>query len=121
MGLNNVRRIPTDDLYRMRVDILEETVHADRAAGLEPLCVVATPGTVTSGSIDPIADIADVCAREDLWLHLDGAYGALFVLSEHKRERSTRAAGRNPSPSTRTSCCSPLSRRAVCWSVTALG
>lgn len=86
IGLNNVRHIPTDQRYQMRVDVLEETVRADRAAGLEPFCVVATPGTVTSGSIDPIADIADVCERENLWLHLDGAYGALFVLSEHKRE-----------------------------------
>ncbi|MFH8447247.1 pyridoxal phosphate-dependent decarboxylase family protein [Streptomyces sp. NPDC018026] len=85
IGLDNVRHIPTDDQYRMRVDLLEETVRADRAAGLEPFCVVATPGTVTSGSIDPIDAVADVCAREDLWLHLDGAYGALFVLSERKR------------------------------------
>lgn len=86
IGLDNVRHIPTDERYRMRVDVLEETVRADRAAGLEPFCVVATPGTVTSGSIDPIAGIADVCTRQDLWLHLDGAYGALFVLSERKRE-----------------------------------
>ncbi|WP_413796895.1 pyridoxal phosphate-dependent decarboxylase family protein [Streptomyces iranensis] len=86
IGLNNVRHIPTDDRYRMRVDVLEETIRADRAAGLEPFCAVATPGTVTSGSVDPIADIADVCTRQDLWLHLDGAYGALFVLSERKRE-----------------------------------
>lgn len=86
IGLDNVRHVPTDDRYRMRVDVLEETIRADRAAGLEPFCVVATPGTVTSGSIDPIAGIADVCTRQDVWLHLDGAYGALFVLSERKRE-----------------------------------
>lgn len=85
IGLDNVRHIPTDDLYRLRVDVLEETIRADRAAGLEPFCVVATPGTVTSGSIDPIGEIADVCEKENLWLHLDGAYGALFVLSDRKR------------------------------------
>ncbi|MCP3804915.1 aminotransferase class V-fold PLP-dependent enzyme [Allokutzneria sp. A3M-2-11 16] len=93
IGLDNVRRIPTDDQWRMRVDLLEKEIRADRAAGREPFCVVATPGTVTSGSIDPIADIADVCEREDLWLHVDGAYGGLFVLSEHKREEF-QACGR---------------------------
>ncbi len=93
IGLDNVRRIPADDRYRMRVDALEEAIHADREAGLEPFCVVATSGTVTSGSIDPIASIADVCTRQDLWLHIDGAYGALFVLSDSKRE-TFEACGR---------------------------
>jgi aromatic-L-amino-acid/L-tryptophan decarboxylase len=82
IGLDNVRRIPVDDHYRMRVDALQAIIGADRAAGLEPACVVATPGTVSTGALDPIATIADVCAREDLWLHLDAAYGGLFVLSE---------------------------------------
>ncbi|SDM29387.1 pyridoxal phosphate-dependent decarboxylase family protein [Allokutzneria albata] len=86
IGLDNVRRIATDDQWRMRVDVLEKEIRADREAGREPFCVVATPGTVTSGSIDPVADIADVCERQDLWLHIDGAYGGLFVLSERKRE-----------------------------------
>ncbi|MEU3985354.1 pyridoxal-dependent decarboxylase [Streptomyces sp. NPDC026672] len=86
IGTDNVRHLPTDERYRMRVDALEEAVRADRAAGKEPFCVVATPGTVTSGSIDPIDAIADVCEGEGLWLHLDGAYGALFVLSERKRD-----------------------------------
>jgi len=70
----------------MRVDALDEAIRADRERGFEPFCVVATPGTVTTGSIDPIADIADVCEREHLWLHLDGAYGGLFVLSDRKRD-----------------------------------
>jgi aromatic-L-amino-acid/L-tryptophan decarboxylase len=86
IGLDNVRHIPTDDEYRMRVDALEEAVRADREAGLEPFCVVATSGTVTTGSIDPLDHIADVCSREGLWLHVDGAYGALFVLSDRTRE-----------------------------------
>jgi aromatic-L-amino-acid/L-tryptophan decarboxylase len=82
IGLDNVRRVPVDDHYQMRCDALEAMIRADRAAGLEPACVVATPGSVNTGAIDPIATIADVCAHEDLWLHLDGAYGGLFVLSE---------------------------------------
>jgi aromatic-L-amino-acid/L-tryptophan decarboxylase len=82
IGLDNVRRVPVDGQYQMRPDALEEMLRADRAAGLEPACVVATPGTINTGAIDPIAAIADVCAHEDLWLHLDAAYGGLFVLSE---------------------------------------
>lgn len=85
LGLNNVRRIPTDDVYCMRVDSLQAAIRADRAAGLEPFCVVATSGTVMTGSIDPIEAIADVCDEENLWLHIDGAYGALFILSDSKR------------------------------------
>ncbi|WP_020496558.1 pyridoxal phosphate-dependent decarboxylase family protein [Sciscionella marina] len=86
LGLDNVRHISTDEQFRMRVDLLEEAVRADRAAGREPCCVVATAGTVTSGSVDPIAEIADVAGKHELWLHVDGAYGALFVLAEQTRE-----------------------------------
>ncbi|MFI6908781.1 pyridoxal phosphate-dependent decarboxylase family protein [Nonomuraea sp. NPDC050394] len=92
LGLDNVRRIPADGDYRMRVDALGETIRADRAAGLEPFCVVATAGTVTSGSIDPLDAIADVCRDERLWFHIDGAYGALFVLSDRKRAEFTACA-----------------------------
>ncbi|WP_337820575.1 pyridoxal phosphate-dependent decarboxylase family protein [Amycolatopsis sp. A1MSW2902] len=86
IGLDHVRHIPTDDEFRLRVDLLADAIAADRAAGLEPFCVVATAGTVTSGSIDPIGPIADLCERENLWLHVDGAYGALFVLADSARE-----------------------------------
>ncbi|MFB9930422.1 pyridoxal phosphate-dependent decarboxylase family protein [Amycolatopsis halotolerans] len=86
IGLDHVRHLPVDDEFRLRVDLLADAIAADRAAGLEPFCVVATAGTVTSGSIDPIGPIADLCAREDLWLHVDGAYGALFVLADSAQE-----------------------------------
>ncbi|GAA4264027.1 pyridoxal phosphate-dependent decarboxylase family protein [Dactylosporangium darangshiense] len=82
LGLDNVRHIATDSGHRMRVDALAEAVRADRAAGREPFCVVATTGTVMSGAIDPIGPIADLCEREGLWLHIDGAYGGLFVLAD---------------------------------------
>ncbi|MEV4315089.1 pyridoxal-dependent decarboxylase [Actinocrispum sp. NPDC049592] len=85
IGLANVRHIPVDEAFRMRTDVLSAAITADRDAGLEPFCVVATAGTTTSGSIDPVDAIADVCAREGLWLHVDGAYGALFVLAESAR------------------------------------
>jgi aromatic-L-amino-acid/L-tryptophan decarboxylase len=94
IGLDSVRRVPIDDRYQMRFDALEEMIRADQAAGFEPACVVATPGTLNTGAIDPIAAIADVCAHQDLWLHLDAAYGGLFVLSErmhHAFEACARA------------------------------
>ncbi|GAB3904255.1 hypothetical protein GCM10029964_097600 [Kibdelosporangium lantanae] len=70
----------------MDVDALAETVDQDRRAGLRPWCVVATCGTVATGAVDPLDAIADLCADQNLWMHVDGAYGALFLLCEDKRE-----------------------------------
>ena len=60
----------------------EAQIAADRAAGLRPVCVVASAGTVNTGRIDPLDAIADLCQREDLWLHVDGAYGGFGILAE---------------------------------------
>jgi aromatic-L-amino-acid/L-tryptophan decarboxylase len=60
-------------------------VDADRAAGRRPFCVVATAGTTSTGAVDPLDDLADLCAEHDLWLHIDGAYGAPAVLTEQGR------------------------------------
>ncbi len=81
LGLDNVRKIPVDGEFRMRSDLLAAAVREDRKAVKQPFCVVATAGTVNTGAIDPIDELADLCLREDLWLHVDGAYGALFILS----------------------------------------
>ena len=75
LGSRALRRIPLDDLRRMSVPDLEAAIQADRAAGCTPVAVVATAGTTLTGAVDPIGAIADVCAREDVWLHVDGAYG----------------------------------------------
>lgn len=80
LGRENLRLLPVDDALRLRVDLLEEAVARDRAAGLTPLAVVASAGTVATGAVDPIAAIADVAARHGLWLHVDGAYGALAAM-----------------------------------------
>ncbi|WP_394619882.1 pyridoxal phosphate-dependent decarboxylase family protein [Lentzea sp. JNUCC 0626] len=85
IGLDNVRHIATDSLHRMDVSALRAAIEQDRADGLRPWCVVATCGTVSTGSVDPLDEIADLCSAEDLWLHVDGAYGALFLLSEGMR------------------------------------
>ncbi|MFB7504148.1 pyridoxal phosphate-dependent decarboxylase family protein, partial [Streptomyces broussonetiae] len=75
LGRRSLRRIPTDARRRMRADALREALVRDRAQGFTPVAVVATAGTTLTGAVDPIAAIADVCEREGVWLHVDGAYG----------------------------------------------
>ncbi len=75
LGQEGLVKIPTDAEYRMRVDALREAVAADVAAGRRPIAVVATVGTTSSTSIDPVAAAADVCAEHGMWLHVDAAYG----------------------------------------------
>lgn len=74
------RAVATDAAYRLDVAALEATIAADRANGLRPFCVVANAGTTNTGAVDPLPALADLCAREGLWLHVDGAYGAAAVL-----------------------------------------
>ncbi len=81
LGHGAVRRIPVDDDFRMRVPDLEQAVEDDLAAGRRPIAVVATAGTVNSGAIDPLVPIAEVARRHGLWMHVDGAYGALAALA----------------------------------------
>ena len=85
LGREQLRLVPTDDRFRMRVDELERAVARDRAAGRTPIAVVATAGTVATGSIDPLARIAAVARRERLWLHVDGAFGALAAMVAPER------------------------------------
>jgi len=75
LGTDNLREVPVDGARRLSVAGLADAVAADRAAGLRPFCVVASAGTVNTGAVDPLAEIADYCEAEDLWLHVDGAYG----------------------------------------------
>jgi aromatic-L-amino-acid/L-tryptophan decarboxylase len=74
IGQRNVRKIPVDGEFRMRPDALAQAVEADLAAGLRPFCVVATVGTTSTTSIDPVPAIAEIAARHGLWLHVDAAY-----------------------------------------------
>ena len=85
IGSNYVRTIPSDDMLRMDVRSLEETILSDLGNGLRPIAVAASAGTVNSGAIDALAEIAQVCKRYGLWFHVDGAYGALGILSEQYR------------------------------------
>jgi aromatic-L-amino-acid decarboxylase len=82
---DRVRPIASDDRFRMRLDRLEAAIAADRRAGLTPFAVVSSAGTTNTGAVDPLDAIQDVCAREDLWHHIDGAYGAFFYLADEMR------------------------------------
>jgi len=85
--VRNVRKVAADPSLRMDVDDLRRRIADDRDAGLAPFAVVATAGTTNTGAIDPIAAIADLAQREGLWLHVDGAYGGFFQLTDRGRER----------------------------------
>lgn len=82
-----VRVVPSDEALHIDVDALREQVQQDRARGRRPFLVVASAGTINTGAVDPLRDIADLAHAEDLWFHVDGAYGGFFQLTERGRER----------------------------------
>ena len=81
MGRDAVRNVPVDERYRMRLDSLSKMINEDRARGDLPIAIVGTVGTVGTGAIDPIPELIEVARRENLWLHIDGAYGAFAALA----------------------------------------
>ncbi|MGA8862993.1 MAG: aspartate aminotransferase family protein [Gallionella sp.] len=90
IGTDALRAIPVNANHQMDIARLEQTIAADRAQGFTPFFVAATAGTVNTGAIDPLGAVADVAKREGLWFHVDGAYGALAMLSP---EMAPRLAG----------------------------
>jgi aromatic-L-amino-acid decarboxylase len=82
---DRVRAIASDDCFRLQTGALEDAIAVDRRAGLKPFAVVSSAGTTNTGAVDPIDAIADVCAREALWHHIDGAYGAFFYICDELR------------------------------------
>ena len=76
-----IRVLPSDDGFRLAVSNVADAVERDRREGRAPWCVIATAGTTNTGAIDPLPGLADLAAREDLWLHVDGAYGGPAVLA----------------------------------------
>ena len=80
LGEHNVRKIPSDENFRMNVKALREAVSADLRKEFKPLAVVATVGTTSTASVDPVREIAAVCAEHQMWLHIDAAYGGGLAL-----------------------------------------
>jgi glutamate/tyrosine decarboxylase-like PLP-dependent enzyme len=74
------RYIELDETYRMRADKLEQAIKNDRKAGLNPWLVIASAGTTDTGAVDPLKEIGEIAQTHQLWFHIDGAYGAFFVL-----------------------------------------
>ena len=82
LGRESLRMIPVDERFRLKPDALREKISADRAAGCLPFVVIASAGTVNTGAIDELTAIYDICRAENLWLHIDGAFGGLARLTE---------------------------------------
>jgi aromatic-L-amino-acid/L-tryptophan decarboxylase len=75
LGTSSLRWIETDDAQRLRVDALLAAIASDRAAGARPFLVIGSAGSVSTGAVDPLRELAELCAEEGLWFHVDGAYG----------------------------------------------
>jgi len=85
LGNNALRRVPSDADCRMDLSALRTAIAEDRASGLHPACVIATAGTVNTGAIDDLEAIADLCAEEGLWMHVDGCIGGLLAIAPNGR------------------------------------
>jgi glutamate/tyrosine decarboxylase-like PLP-dependent enzyme len=87
LGREALRAIPVDQALAIDIGALRGAIAADRAAGRKPFCVIASTGTVNSGAFDDLVALADLCAVENLWLHVDGAFGALVALTPSLAQR----------------------------------
>jgi glutamate/tyrosine decarboxylase-like PLP-dependent enzyme len=86
IGRQNVRHVAVDEHFKMRLDDLISKITADLEAGHVPFCIVANAGTVNTGAVDPLAEIREVANRFQLWMHVDGSYGAFAVLAKSARK-----------------------------------
>ena len=86
IGQENVRQVAVDERFKIRVDDLVAQISADLEAGYVPFCVVANAGTVNTGAVDPLTDIREIANRFQLWMHVDGSYGAFAILAESARK-----------------------------------
>jgi glutamate/tyrosine decarboxylase-like PLP-dependent enzyme len=89
LGACALRKVGVDDAFRIDLAELQRQIALDRAAGLYPFCIVGCAGTVNNGAIDDLDRLASICREEDIWFHVDGAFGALCILHEELRDRLT--------------------------------
>jgi glutamate/tyrosine decarboxylase-like PLP-dependent enzyme len=85
LGRDQVRLVPCDDRFRVNITSLQQMIAADLQSGLKPFCVIGSAGTVNTGAVDPLDELAEVAREFNLWFHIDGAYGALAALDETRR------------------------------------
>lgn len=81
-----IRLIPTDMEFKISLNKLKNAIAKDRLEGLQPFCIIASAGTTNTGTVDPMNDIANICQEENLWMHVDGAYGGASILSNKGKE-----------------------------------
>jgi glutamate/tyrosine decarboxylase-like PLP-dependent enzyme len=82
LGTKGLRKIAVNDDYTININALQQQIKNDKANGLQPICVIGTSGTVNTGAVDNLDAIANICEEENLWFHVDGAIGAIAMLSE---------------------------------------
>ena len=87
LGSDALRKVPVNADFQMDLTALREAITQDRQAGREPFCVIGSAGTVNTGAVDDLESLAAICREHDLWFHVDGAFGALAMLSEEIRPR----------------------------------
>jgi len=85
IGQSGVRKIPTDEAFRMNIKLLTQILEEDIHQGIKPVCIIPTIGTTSTTSIDPVEDIADLCKKHKIWLHVDAAYGGSAATVQEKR------------------------------------
>ncbi len=82
----HIHKIPSDDSHRMSMDVLRAAIAGDKAQGLRPMLIIATAGSTNTGAQDPLDEIADLCQAENMWMHVDGAYGGPSAVTERGRK-----------------------------------
>jgi aromatic-L-amino-acid decarboxylase len=87
LGSASLRKIPVKADYTMNLELLQQHIMADREAGYRPICIIGSAGTTNTGAIDDLNALADLCAREDIWFHVDGAIGAVAMLAENVKPK----------------------------------
>ena len=111
IGRENLRLVRTAGDFRIDLNALEDAIAADRRAGRKPIALVASAGTITTGAVDPLLQTAEIARANELWLHVDGAYGALAALAEPAKLEGLSMADSDPTDAHKwlTSLdCSPL-------------
>jgi aromatic-L-amino-acid decarboxylase len=87
LGREGLRKIPTDDRFHIRLDVLREQLAADRAEGRIPCCIIGVAGTTSTGVIDPLEDLAVIARESELWFHVDAAYGGTLAFSSKHKDK----------------------------------